>query len=92
MRLEDDKPVAIKFINKINRVQAKREYQMYSYLYAIDNATVEQYGVPSLYYYGEWANFIVTAYTELEETVAVRVHSGTYYNYDILLLIQQFVC
>lgn len=92
MRLEDHKPVAIKFINeKINKDQAKREYEMYTYLNAVNQTEPETYGIPTVYYYGRWNGCIVTAYTELEETLAHRIENGFHSDYDILLLMQQFV-
>lgn len=91
LRVSDEKPVAIKFINKKNMVNAKREYEMYSYLNAIDNPNVEKYGISAVYYYGEWNDFIVTAFTELKETLDQRIESSGIHDEDILLLLRHFV-
>lgn len=42
------------------------EYRMYSYLKAINNATVEDYGIPAVYYYGEWEDCYLLALTLLD--------------------------
>lgn len=34
--------------------ESDREYEMYSYLSAIDNETVERFGLCNIYYYGDW--------------------------------------
>lgn len=42
------------------------EYEMYTYLKAIDNETVESYGIPCVYFYGEWENCTLIAITLLD--------------------------
>lgn len=91
MREEDKKPVAIKFIYKSNVEYAQREYEMYSYMKAINETNVQKYGITAVYYYDTWENFIVTAYPDLEETLAHRAEIGRVETYDILFVIQQFV-
>lgn len=91
MRLTDKKPVAIKFISQDKIANAKREYETYSNLLAINKPYVERYGVPAVFYRGEWENFTVTAYTELDETLQERSEMSKFRRYDYLLLIRHFV-
>lgn len=88
---KDKIPVAIKFIKKTDLEFAQREYEMYSYMKAINKTDVEKYGIASVYYYGRWKGFIVSAYTGLEDTLAHRIEIGRVETYDILFVIQQFV-
>lgn len=37
-----------------NEQDAKREYEMYSYLDAIDKPEIEKFGFCSIYYFGKW--------------------------------------
>lgn len=45
---------------------------MYSYLHAIDNVTVERYGIPAVYYYAKWKNCTVMAITLCENSLSDR--------------------
>lgn len=63
VRINDSRPVAVKFIESSNKASAEQEYRIYSYLHAIDNSTVERFGIPTVYYYGKWEDFIVIAIT-----------------------------
>lgn len=91
IRQKDKKPVTIKFIKKNDVEYAQREYEMYSHMKAINKPGVEKYGITAVYYYATWKNFFVTAYTDLEETLANRIIFGSVETYDILLVMQQFV-
>lgn len=91
MRLTDKKPVAIKFISQNNIANAKREYETYSNLLAINKSHVEKYGIPVVYYQGVYENFTVTAYTELDETLQERSEMSKFRRYDYLLLTRHFV-
>lgn len=42
------------------------EYRMYSYLKAINNSKSEAYGIPTVYYYGEWEDCNLLALTLLD--------------------------
>lgn len=64
---------------------------MYYHMRAINNTGVEKYGIPGVYYHGPFNDLIVTAYTNLEETLAHRKAFGGVSTYDILLVIKQFV-
>lgn len=66
VRINDSRPVAVKFIESSNIAYAEHEYRIYSYLHAIDNPTVERFGIPAVYYYGKWKDFIVIAITLCE--------------------------
>lgn len=53
-RISDKRPVALKFMKMANEEDAKREYEMYSYLDAIDKPEIEKLGFCSIYYFGKW--------------------------------------
>lgn len=42
------------------------EYEIYTYMKAIDNSTVENYGIPAVYYYGQWEGCTLIAITLLD--------------------------
>lgn len=44
----------MKFSAMKHKNETDREYEMYSYLNAIDNENVEQFGLCNVYYYGDW--------------------------------------
>lgn len=48
--------VAMKFSSFWATENTENEYEMYTYLDAINNPNVEAYGIPSIYYYGKWNN------------------------------------
>lgn len=54
VRISDKRPVALKFMKMANEQDAKKEYEMYSYLDAIDKPEIEKLGFCSIYYFGKW--------------------------------------
>lgn len=44
---------------------SRREYEIYTYLNAIDDPNIEIYGIPTIYYYGTWNN----EYTMMAKTL-----------------------
>lgn len=46
----------MKFTTIKNRDESDREFEIYSYLDAIDNELVEQFGICNIYYYGDWTS------------------------------------
>lgn len=83
--------VAMKFTPYNKRSSAEREYRIYNYLNAIDNRTVERYGIPSIHYYGRWDNFIMMAMNLFDSTFHKRVKNGTITPVDLLILFRGFV-
>lgn len=90
IRLNDSRPVAIKFVDSSNEHAAQREYTIYSNLHAIDNATVERFGIPAVYYYGKWEEFIVMAITLCEGSLNDRENDFAF-PLNALIVFQQFV-
>lgn len=55
--------VAMKFI-RIDVLQAAtREYEIYSYLKAVDNPKIERFGIPNVYYYNEWNGHMIMVFS-----------------------------
>lgn len=70
---------------------AENEYKMYSYLNAINNSTIETYGIPSVYYYGRWEGYILMAITLLDSPVKVSFKSDEINELDVLIIFREFV-
>lgn len=93
IHIADGHEVAIKFVNVAKRNEALREFQMFFYLKAYKKPEVEQFGIPAIYYYGEWENFIAMAMTKLDKSlydVCMEPHEFTN-PLDALIFIRQFV-
>lgn len=89
--VKDNRTVAIKF--SMRSAECQREFEMYNYLKAYKDASVERYGIPVIYYYGRWNNFILTAMTKLD--IDLVDIANDYHKLrkplDVLLLIRNFV-
>lgn len=70
------------------------EYLMYTHMKAINNETVEDYGIPAVhYYYADWEGCTLLAlsllepqYTQLIETPGIRLS-----DLDMLIVMREFV-
>lgn len=70
------------------------EYLMYTYMKAINNVTVENYGVPAVhYYYADWEGCTLLAlsllepeYTQIVTTPDIRLN-----DLDALIIMREFV-
>lgn len=82
-----DKEIAVKFTELENKHLADAEYEMYTYLYAINNTDVERYGIPTVYYYGEWDHLIIMGLTLLDNGVDSKHLSES----DVLIVLRDFV-
>lgn len=82
----------MKFTPLINGAMAEREYEAYTYLGAINNANVEKYGIPAVYYYGKWEDYILMAITLLDSEYTARRFKRKLKDVDILILTREFVC
>lgn len=92
----------MKFSAMENKNESDREYEMYSYLGAIDNESVEQFGLCNIYYYGDWKNewdieFKLIIFTYLSGNLGQWARAG-YFNSAIgknglntLILFRDFV-
>lgn len=63
------------------------EYRMYSYLKAINNATIEDYGIPAVYYYGEWEDCYLLALTLLDSEFPF----SNLMTVDVLITLREYV-
>lgn len=85
------KEVAIKFTPLEDKKQAMREYEIYSYLLAIDNPIAELFGVPSVYYFDRFENYMIMAMTLLEPTFNQKCKNHELEFGDILIIFREFV-
>lgn len=90
--IENDHPVAIKFVPKANSSGAEKEFAIFQQLHAYANPQVEKYGIPAVYYHGEWESFILTAITKLDETIEEIKKTKPILPLDIMILFRNFVC
>lgn len=85
------KMVAMKFTPEENKDNALKEYEMYTYLGAINNASTETCGIPSVYYYGQWNGCYLMAITLLDtESYQMRGPNGIN-QVDVLIVFREFV-
>lgn len=78
----------MKFVSSEHHKEVANEYKMYTYLNAINNSTVESYGVPAVYYYGTWYDYILMAITLLDPKFN---NNYRFYDVDILIVFREFV-
>lgn len=83
--------VAMKFTHINEKQYAEKEYEIYSYLKAIDNPQVELYGIPSVYYYGTWDDYIIMAITLLDSGFKNSYMAGDLTEVDLLVVCKEFV-
>lgn len=69
------------------------EYDLYAYLKAIDNSTVENYGIPAVYYYGVWNNCTMLAITLLQTPVSNIINAPGFRltDVDTFILFREYV-
>lgn len=83
----------MKFTPLKDGTNAEREYEAYTYLDAINNTDVEQYGIPAVYYYGTWDGYILMAITLLDSNYeGGRRIERKLNDIDIMILARDFVC
>lgn len=86
-----NKEVAMKVTLPNYRIDAKHEYEIYSYLGAINNSAIEAYGIPSVYYYGRWNGCYLLAITLLDSKFNERWKLSYVNEVDILIISREFV-
>lgn len=74
------------------RREAEKEYEIYSYLNAINRTEIERMGIPSVYYFGEWDDYILIATTLLDSTFNKKFQAKDIDETDILIVCREFVC
>lgn len=78
----------MKFTPRTDQHYAEHEYKMYTCLDAINNSKVEAFGIPAVYYYGQWKGHTLMAITLLDtEPPNHQLNEA-----DILILFLEFVC
>lgn len=98
--LVENVTVAIKFVADDKMKEAQKEFEILTYLgadkiankIANKNTTVEQYGIPAVYYYGHWEGYTVTAITKCDkDLIDIGNDGGLNDPLDILILFRNFV-
>lgn len=86
-----DKEIVMKFTKLENKELAEAEYEMYTYLDAIDKPEVELYGIPAVYYYGQWQgqDLIMMGLTLLDKKVKTKQLLEN--DVNILIVLRDFV-
>lgn len=89
--LRNNKTVAIKFVPSEKYI--KHEFEMYSYMGAIDNSSVEDYGIPAVHYYGKWEEFSMIAITPLDSKFDEIKTNGKIRmsDLDIFIILREYV-
>lgn len=83
----------MKFTPLAEKKAADEEYEMFSYLHAINEPEVERYGIPAVYYFGEWKELIMMGFSSLEYDLDKLVDSKQFFESDVnvLLVLRDFV-
>lgn len=99
IRIKDKLKVAMKFVKKEIEHEARKEYEMYTYLNAINNPKVEKYGIAAVYHYNEnWNGYILMILSHFGDgNLQTRArenyfdHLKTYRNINTLIVFRDFV-
>lgn len=83
--------VAMKFTSSEYEAEATREFEIYSYLNAVKNSSVEAFGIPSVYYCGRWNGYILMAITSLDSEIKKKSDEGKVNNVDVMIIFREFV-
>lgn len=83
--------VAMKFIPDAFEADAKTEHKAYIALGAVNNTQAEAFGIPTLYHYGRWENYIMIAVTLLDLEFADRKENNQLTTVDILIVFRELV-
>lgn len=69
----------------------KGEYEMYSYLNAIENPNVLANGIPSILYFGTWKAHTMMGITLHDTKFMNAINAGTVEELDLLIIFREFV-
>lgn len=86
-----NKLIAMKFTIPEDDDNGLHEYEMYKYLDAINNTKIEAYGIPCIYYYGQWNNCVLIAMTLLDTKFNIKCENLQVNEVDILIIFREFV-
>lgn len=92
--IRGNRTVAMKISpTQLHKERIMEEYTMYTYLKAIENSTVETYGIPAVYYYGEWKDYTLIGLTLLDPqfTEMANDSQSKKYYIDILIIFRELV-
>lgn len=82
----------MKFISFEFEDKAAHEYSVYTCLGSIDNTQKNAFGIPSVYYYGWWKEYIMLATTLLDVESNRRIKNFQLNELDILIIFRELVC
>lgn len=83
--------IAMKFTLTIPGLDARHEYEIYSYLGAINNTKIEEYGLPCIYYYGQWEECQMIGMSLLNPEFNKQYKGLIVNDLDVLILCREFV-
>lgn len=86
----------MKFTPSIFRQEATKEYEMYTYLNAINDTSVEKYGIPSVHYFGVTTfgvrgDYVLMAITLFNSKCNVKPKTGPINEVDCLIVCRDIV-
>lgn len=89
----------MKFVLDEYRNTTEREFQIFTYLNAINRTDIERFGFPAVYYYNDWNGYILTVISYFDGGDLVdRRNKGFFQNpssesesIDSLILFRNFV-
>lgn len=70
---------------------AEHEYEIYTWLGAVNDTKIEAYGVPCVYFYSWWNKHVLTAITLLDSEFHKRCEPIQMTEADILIVFRDFV-
>lgn len=86
---------AIKITYPMYVAEARKEFEMYTYLHAINKSETESFGIPVIYYYDMWKkqdNFTVMAMTLFDPEFGKTMENKKFEQLDIMIMFREFVC
>lgn len=81
----------MKFTSSEYEAEATREFEIYSYLNAVKNSSVEAFGIPTVYYCGRWNGYFLMAITSLDSEIQKKSNEGKVNNVDVMIIFREFV-
>lgn len=83
--------VAMKFTHLKSKMYSDKEFEIYSYLHAIDNPEMEHFGIPTVYYYGTWECTVMMAISLLDSELNKKSETFNLNVLDALIICKEFV-
>lgn len=81
----------MKFTPTEEQFKAAREYAVYKYLDAVNNTGVENFGIPSVYYFGLWDDYVLMAITLLDVDCMKKAKKRQINELDTIIIFREFV-